>query len=112
MKRELLPDRRQRFPLQEVARVLVGAARRLAIRALRHGPFVTGHARPPRPIELAGRESESDDALQLGDEGVEAAAHAVVGDDRLQNGFVTGPRRRKERRGPRRPSGMAGSRSG
>ena len=96
VKRELLPDRRQRFALEEVARVFVCAAGRLTIGALLDHAFGTGHVRLLRSVELGGGEAERRDALQFGHQGVEASRHAVVRDQRLQRRLVSRPWRRKE----------------
>ena len=58
MKGQLLPDRRQRFTLEKVARVFVGAAGRLAIRALLRDALGTGQVGLLRAIELGGGEPE------------------------------------------------------
>ena len=88
MKRELLPDRRQRFALKEIAGVLVGAALGLAVRALGHAALVVEQPRLLGARELGGGEAELRDPLQLDHQGVETARHAAVGDERLDLGFV------------------------
>ena len=97
MKRELLPDRRQRFALQEVAGVLVGAALGLTVRALSHAALVVQQPRLLGARELGGSEAELRDPLQLGHQGVETACHAAVGDQRQELGLVLGARRTEQR---------------
>ena len=91
VEREFLPDRRQRFALEEVARVLVGPALRFAVGAFRHRALEAPHRRLLRAGELRGGESKACDPLQLGDERLEAACHAVVRDERLEHRLVPGP---------------------
>ena len=100
---ELLPDRWQRFVLEEIARVFVRAARRLAVRALRHDALGAEHHRLLRAGELGRREAEACHALKLGDERVKTARHAVVGDERLEHRLVLRPRCLETAHDPRRP---------
>jgi len=97
VKRELLPDRRQRFSLEEIPRVLVGAALGLTVRAFRHDALVTEHHGLLRARELCRGEAEPRDPLELGHECVETARHAVVRDERLEGGFIPGARRLEQR---------------
>ena len=92
MERELLPDRRQRLSLEEVPGVLVGAAGRLAVRALGRGPLVAEHHRLLRAFELGGGEAEALDPLDLQQQRLEAAGDAIVRDERLDDRLVLGPR--------------------
>ncbi len=52
---QFLPDRRQRFVLEEIARVLVGAARRLAVGALGDAALEAEHHRLLRSRQLGRR---------------------------------------------------------
>src|SRR5215831_10156389 len=89
MERELLPDRRQRLALEKVARVFVGAARRLAVRTLRDGALIGEHHRLLRAGELGRREAEARETLQFGDECGQTARHPIVRYYRLQHCYVT-----------------------
>ena len=99
VERELLPDRRQRLSLEEVPRVLVGAARGLAVRALGDHALVGEHPRLLRARELGRREAEPRHPLELGHQRVETALDAVARDHRLQDGLVVRPRRLEQRPG-------------
>jgi hypothetical protein len=67
MEREFLPDRGQRLGLQEVARVLVSAALRLAIGTLFDHALRAGHVLLLRALEFRRREAETSDPLELCD---------------------------------------------
>ena len=110
MKRELLPDRRQRFTLEEVARVFVGAARRFAIRALLDDALGAGHVCLFRAIELGGGEPEGHDAFELGHERIEATRDAVARHQRLQRSLRHASSAPGTGRGRRRPAGTAACR--
>src|SRR5206468_6380135 len=89
--------RRQRFSFEEVPGVLVCAARRLTVGALRHRAFGASHVCLLRSVELGGRESKPSDALEFGREGVEASCHTVIRDECLNDRLVPCPRGREER---------------
>src|SRR5207237_8360831 len=90
--RELLPDRRQRLGLEEVARVFVGAVCRLAIGTFRDGSLIAEHYRLLRTGELGRREAEPRETLQLCDECGQTPGHPVIRYDRLQQRLVPCPR--------------------
>jgi hypothetical protein len=96
MKRQLLPDGRQRFTLEKVARVFVGAARRLAVGALFGRALGRRQVGLFRAIQFGGGEAERRDALQLAHQRVEAPDDAVVRHQGLQRRFVARLRRRKQ----------------
>src|SRR5215471_18217676 len=85
MERKLLPDRRQRLVLEEVARVFVGAARRLAVGTFRDGTLIAEHHRLLRAGELGCRETELREPLQFCDECGQTARHPIIRYDRLQD---------------------------
>src|SRR5213594_2994691 len=88
MEGELLPDRRQRLALKEVARVFVGAARRLAVGAFRDGALIAEHRRFLRSGEFGRRETEPRETLQLSDERGQTSRHPVIRYDRLEQCYV------------------------
>ena len=96
MERQLLPDRRQRLTLQEIARVLVGAALGFAIGAFRDDALVGRHPVLLGARELGRGEAESRDPLQLGYQRLEAAGHAVIRYQCLEQRLIPGPRHREQ----------------
>ena len=112
MKRELLPDGRQRFSLEKVPCVLVRAARRLTVGTLRDDAFVTRHPGLLRAVELGGRESEAREALKFGDESIKASRHAVIRHECLKSGLVPSSSAPERATDLPRLRGMADSGSG
>src|SRR5690606_24489886 len=77
------------FSLQEVPRVLVGAAGRLTVGTLRDHALVGGDVRALRAFQLRFGEAEPNNALEFGDKSVEPARHAVVGHYSLQERLIS-----------------------
>ena len=97
MKGELLPDRRQRFVLEEIAACIRRRGSTTGGRGSRSRRARSRHDRLFRAVEFGGGEAELRDTLQLAHQRFEAARDAVVRDERLEAGFVARPRDREQR---------------
>ncbi len=103
VKRQLLPDRRQRFAAEEVAGVLVGAALGFTVGTFGRHPLVPEHHGLLRARQLRGREAELRDAVEFSHEGVQPARDAVARDERLQGRLVLHAGHREQGAVRRRP---------
>ena len=83
-------------PLEEVARVFVGAARRLAVGTFRDGALIAEHHRLLRAGEFGRREAEPRETLQFCDECGQTARHSIIRYDRLQHCYVPCSRGREQ----------------